>query len=193
MILFASSVAFGLPLIFTTVQILWINLVTNGIQDIAIAFEKGVDDVMKDKPRATNERIFDKMLIKESLLSAFIMYVVVFTVWVTINRTGIMGLEEMRNYVLLLMVVLQNVHAFNCRSENISAFKIPLKNNPFIIYAVAGALALHLLMMYVPFLQGVLATNPVALRDFVFIVFMSIPLLIGMEFFKYLNKKFKQA
>ena len=97
-------------------------------------------------------------------------------------------LNEARNYTLLVMVLLQNVHAFNCRSEKNSAFKIPLKNNRFIVYAVGGALALHLTCMYIPFMQVVLETNPITFIDFIIAVFMTLPLLFIMESFKLFNE-----
>jgi len=193
MALFTISIIFGLPPVFTTVQILWINLVTNGIQDIAIAFEKGESDVMKDPPKSTKEQIFDKLLIKESLLSAATMFTMVFIAWFVLNTRFDMPVTEARNYILLIMVLLQNFHAFNCRSEKQSAFKMPLKNNKFIVYAVAAALGLHLLFMYVPFLQDVLKTNPVSLTQFALAILMAVPLFFVMEIFKLINRKRKQT
>lgn len=189
MFLFALTVVFDLPLPFTTVQILWINLVTNGIQDIAIACERSASDLMAEKPRPTNERIFNKLLIKESLLSAVTMFLIVFVVWFLLSKHTDIPIAQARNYILLLMVLLQNVHAFNCRSEKRSAFKIPLRNNKFIVYAVTGALFLHVLFMNVPFLQGILQTNSVSNMDFVIIFLMTTPLLLVMEIFKYFERR----
>lgn len=187
-ILFMVAVAFGLPLVFTAVQILWISLVTNGIQDIALAFEKGEDNVMKMKPRDTEERIFDMLMTKQILVSGLTMFVMVFAAWYWINTNNLMPVEEGRNFILLVMILLQNVHAYNCRSEHLSAFKIPLRHNPFITYAVIGALILHLTFMYVPFLQPILQTMPVTWEQFGIAVLMCIPLLITMEVFKILNR-----
>ena len=193
MLLFFLTTVFDLPLPFTTVQILWINLVTNGIQDIAIACERSESDVMEDKPRATDERIFNRLLIKESLISALTMFSIVFIVWFLLTSKTDMPIAQARNYILLLMVLLQNVHAFNCRSEKTSAFKMPLANNKFIVYAVTGALFLHVLFMNVPFLQGILQTNSVTNLDFVFIFLMVLPLLLVMELFKYFERRNKDT
>ena len=193
MALFTISIIFGLPPVFTTVQILWINLVTNGIQDIAIAFEKGESDVMKDPPKSTKEQIFDKLLIKESIISAATMFTMVFIVWFILNTRFDMPVTEARNFILLIMVLLQNFHAFNCRSEKQSAFKMPLKNNKFILYAVIGALGLHLLFMYIPFLQDVLKTNPVTMGQFGIAILMAVPLFFVMEMFKLINRRKKKT
>ena len=192
MLLFTISIIFNLPPPFTTVQILWINLATNGIQDIAIACEKGEKGVMEEKPRATNERVFDKLLIKETLLSGTTMFLMVFVLWHLLNNTFVMPIERARNYILLLMILLQNVHAFNCRSEKRSAFNIPLKNNKFIVYAVLGAFVLHILFMNVPILQNILVTNPVPMREFIIILTMAVPLLFTMEAFKLFNRRAKR-
>ena len=189
MMLFIISIIFNLPPPFTTVQILWINLVTNGIQDIAIAMEKGEKGVMRDSPRAANEKLFNSLLIKETILSAITMFLMVFAVWYILNTRTAMPLMQARNYILLLMVLLQNVHAFNCRSEKVSVFKVPLKNNKFIVYAVAAALILHIAFMNIPFLQGILKTNSVTFGEFGTVLLLALPLLIVMEIFKLINKK----
>jgi len=194
MLLFATSIIFHLPPPFTTVQILWINLATNGIQDIAIACEKGEKSVMDEKPRATNERIFDKLLTRETIISALTIFLMVFVLWYMLNdRAGrhLVGtaLDEARNYILLLMILLQNVHTFNCRSEKVSAFKIPLRNNRFIVYAVLGALILHVTCMNIPLIQSLLIINPVTIRDFLITLAMALPLLFVMEIFKASNKR----
>lgn len=183
-LLFMISIIFNLPPPFTTVQILWINLATNGIQDIAIAFEKGEKGVMEEKPRATNEPIFNKLLIKEIVVSGTVMFLMVFILWYILNNNFNISIGYARNYALLLMVLLQNVHAFNCRSEKISAFKMPLKNNRFIVFAVIGALVLHVTFMYVPLFQNILNTNPVKIGEFIIILVMALPLLLAMEVFK---------
>jgi len=188
MLLFIISIIFNLPPPFTTVQILWINLVTNGIQDIAIAMEKGEKGVMKDSPRAASEKLFNSLLIKETILSAMTMFLMVFVVWYVLNTKSIMPLEQARNYILLLMVLLQNVHAFNCRSEKTSVFKVPLKNNKFIVYAVGAALLLHIVFMNIPFLQGILKTNSVSFVEFGTVLLLALPLLLVMEIFKMINK-----
>ena len=104
-----------------------------------------------------------------------------------------MPIEQARNYILLLMILLQNVHAFNCRSEKRSAFMVPLKNNKFIVFAVIGALILHVMCMNVPVLQNIFRMSPVTIKEFVVILAMALPLLVVMELFKWFNRKRKKV
>ena len=123
-VLFTLSLLAGLPLPLLAVQLLWLNLVTNGIQDVALAFEGGEPGVMKKKPRPPSETIINRLMAEETIVSGLYMGVSAFVVWYFLIGAGV---EETaaRNLVLLLMVLLENAHVFNCRSESISAFRIP--------------------------------------------------------------------
>ena len=116
-VLFTLALLAGLPLPLLAVQLLWLNLVTNGIQDVALAFEGGEPGVMKKKPRPPSETIINRLMAEETLVSGLYMGVSAFVVWYFLIGAGV---EESaaRNLVLLLMVLLENVHVFNCRSES---------------------------------------------------------------------------
>jgi magnesium-transporting ATPase (P-type) len=70
-----------------------------------------------------------------------------------------------RNLLLLLMVLLQNVHVFNCRSEYVSAFKVPLRRNYVLVFGVLAAQGIHILAMQVPFMQNLLRVEPISLQE----------------------------
>ncbi len=189
-VLFFLSLMFGLPIPLVAVQLLWLNLVTNGIQGVALAFEAGEDGSMKIPPRNPSEGIFNPLMIKETLVSGCFMAIVAFGVWFYLLKTGF---EEnlARNYVLLLMVLFENFQVFNCRSEKTSAFKIPLKNNYVLIIGVLGALGLHILSMYIPVMQDILGVQPVDFVNFAVLLGLASLLLITMEIFKVFNKEKK--
>lgn len=155
LLLFILAISLGLPIALIAIQLLWLNMVTNGIQGAALAFEKGEPEAMKRKPRPPSEGIFNRLMLEETVLSALLMTGVTFGLWVYLinNRWG---LNEARNLLLLLMVIFQNMHAFNCRSEKISAFRVPISRNYFLILGVFGALGLHIAVMYIPFMQELL-------------------------------------
>lgn len=182
-LLFTVSVFVGLPLPLTAVQLLWLNLITNGPQDVALAFEAGESDAMSRKPRKPTEGIFDSMMIHQTLVSGLAMGVVAFAAWYWWLS---MGVEEAqaRNLLLLLMVFLENVHVFNCRSERRSAFKIPLSNNWILILGVLAAQGIHILAMYVPMTQSVLKVAPVSLEEWGTLLLLASTILITMEIFK---------
>lgn len=116
---FLLSVILDYPLPLLAVQLLWLNLVTDGIQDCALAFEHGHGNEMKEKPRNPKESIFNSLLIKELLLSGLYIGLVVFGLWIYLLDVLGMDISHARSYVLILMVFFQNVHVFNCRSEKV--------------------------------------------------------------------------
>jgi magnesium-transporting ATPase (P-type) len=142
-VLFVLALSAGLPIPLFAVQLLWLNLVTNGVQDVALAFEKGEPDVSLRRPRPPEQPIFERRMITSTVLAGSYMGVAGFVFfWVALGA-GVPE-EEARTALLLLMVLFENVHIFNCRSEARSAFRVPLRANPWIVIAVFAALALHI-------------------------------------------------
>jgi magnesium-transporting ATPase (P-type) len=189
-VLFIASIFAGLPLPLLAVQLLWLNLVTNGIQDVALAFEGGEPGAMKRPPRKPNEKIFNPLMIKQTITACVTMGGIVFGLWFWLNRYA--GMDELhaRDLILLLMVFMQNFHAFNCRSERTSAFKIPLKRNLILVFGVLAAQGIHILSMQIPFMQNILRIEPVTFNEWLYILVLAIPMIVVMEIFKFVaNRK----
>ncbi len=184
--LFALAVDFPIPLVAT--QLLWLNLVTNGIQGIALAFEKGEPAIMNKPPRSPKEGIMNRLMIQETFVSGLTMAILAFVVWVWLLKSNYSELQA-RNILLLLMVLFENINVFNCRSEYISAFKIPFRNNPLLIIGVIIAQLVHILSMQLPFMQGILKISPVGLYEWAFMVFLASILLVVIEIFKFIKSK----
>ncbi|MBN2253751.1 MAG: HAD-IC family P-type ATPase [Kosmotogaceae bacterium] len=183
LLLFVLAVIFNVPLPLAAVQILWLNLVTNGIQDIALAFEKGEPGVMKNPPRKTDQGIFDRLMIRETLLSGFTMGFAGFAAWMVLLSSG--GEQDSaRNILLLLFVLMQNVHVFNCRSETVSAFRMPISRNYVLVLGVFAAHGLHLIAMNTALFQSLLGVAPVSFSQWLVALACAAPLLIIMELFK---------
>lgn len=180
------SFAFGLPLPFLPVQLLWLNLVTNGIQDVALAFEAGEKQVMKEPPRKPDESIFNPLMIRQTLISATVISLLVFALWYHLLNHLHWDESIARNTVVLLMVLLQNFHALNARSETRSVFKIPLKDNYVLIFGILAAQGIHILAMQVPFMQQILSFNPVPWQDWLKLFFTASMIIVAMEVFKYI-------
>ncbi len=185
---FALSILFNLPVPLVAVQLLWLNLVTDGIQDAALSFEKGEEDMMNKKPIKPNEKIFNKLLMQETLLSGFTIGIIVFLFWAYLINVQNMDVTQARGYILLLMVFMQNVHVFNCRSEYTSVFKIPLKNNLLIVVGVMSTLLLQIFITENEFFSSVLKTSAVPFIDVIKIFILSLPILLVMEVFKKIKK-----
>jgi magnesium-transporting ATPase (P-type) len=94
-----------------------------------------------------------------------------------------------RNIILLLMVFMQNVHAFSCRSERISAFLVPLKRNIVLVFGVLMAQGIHVLSMHIPFMQNVLRVEPITLIEWAEVLVLALPLLLVMEAFKFIKNR----
>jgi magnesium-transporting ATPase (P-type) len=187
-LLFFLALFTGMPLPLTAVQLLWLNLVTNGIQDVALAMEKVEDDVLQRKPRPPDDPIFNRLMIQETLVSGGYIGLVAFALYYVMIQTFGMNENDARNLLLLQMVLFENVHAFSCRSETRSLLKIPLRANPLLILAVLAAQGVHIAAMYVPGLNDVLGIQPVALESWAILLAIAASLLLVDEIAKYLHR-----
>ncbi len=177
------AVATGCPLPLTPVQLLWLNLVTQGIQAVSMGFEPGEGDELKRRPRDVQEPIFNHLMIERSILVALWIGVLGFFLFKWMLDSGT-PLESCRNILLLLIVLFENVHMFNCRSETKSAFKIPLLQNPVLLFGVLGAFLIHVLAMYLPAGQLILKTQPVNASTWLVVIGLALSILLVMEVHK---------
>ncbi|MDH3949067.1 MAG: HAD-IC family P-type ATPase, partial [Gammaproteobacteria bacterium] len=160
LVLFTLALLSGLPLPLIAVQLLWLNLVTNGIQDIALAFEPGEGDELRHPPRSPREPIFNRLMIERLVIAALVIGSVAFIVFQWLITRGF-SLDEARNGTLLLMVLFENVHVFNCRSEVRSVFQHNPFRNPILLIGTAAAQLVHIGAMYTPWISDVLHIQPV--------------------------------
>jgi P-type Ca2+ transporter type 2C len=188
LVLIALSILVGLPIPLLAVQILWLNLVTNGIQDVALAFEAGEKGVMKQPPRSPSEGIFNRKMIEQVLLSGIVMSLICFAGWWMMLDAG-WSEDSARNGVLTLLVMLQFYHVFNSRSEYNSIFRIPLSNNPVLALGMLLAFLIHFLATEVPFLQSLLRTEPLPLQYWLIFAAAGSVLLVVMEAYKWISSR----
>lgn len=154
------AVITGLPVPLLPVQLLWLNLVTNGIQGVALAFEPGEGDSLRRKPRPPGEAVFNRLMVERMLVAVLVVGGGGFLVYDVAMRLG-WAVEDARNLLLLSMVLFENFHIGNCRSETRSAFALSPLRSPVLFFGTLGAFLLHVTAMYVPFLQDMLSTKPV--------------------------------
>lgn len=183
LVLFTLALLTGLPLPLTAVQLLWLNLVTNGIQDVALAFEPGEGDELERPPRSPREPIFDRVMIERTLLSAAVMGVATFLVFEQLIAAGV-ATEAARNAALLLMVLFENVHVFNSRSETRLAIRHSGLRNPLLLGGTLLAQCIHILAMYTPGLSGVLGVEPVSFGFWLSLLGVAMSVLVVMELHK---------
>lgn len=183
------SMLFFLPIPLLPVQLLWLNLVANGFQDVALAAEKAEPGVLKRKPRDPKESVFNKIMMSRVAVGGLYMGVSVFIVFYVLLEFGYEE-EPARNITLLLMVLLVNVHTFNSRTENNSIFKIEHFKNIFLWISVFAAQGVHMMAMHIPFMQSVLSVQPVGLKMWAALLFIALTLVAVMEIEKFFRKKF---
>lgn len=186
---FTLSIIFNLPLPLLAIQLLWLNLVTDGIQDAALSFEREIDGIMDEHPRKTNENIFNKLLIEEVLLSGIFIGIIVFIFWRYLIVNKGIDINIARSYILILMVFMQNMHTFNCRSEKTSIFKLSFKNNPLIIVGVILTILVQMIVIEIPFTSEILKVHSLPIKDVLLTFVLAMPILIVMEIFKLINQK----
>jgi magnesium-transporting ATPase (P-type) len=101
-LMFLAAILAGLPIPLLAVQLLWLNLVTNGIQDVALAFEGGEPGAMKRRPRRPDEKIFDSQMIRQTLVSGLTISVLAFASWYWLVRVQ-RGMLEIHQLDLVLL------------------------------------------------------------------------------------------
>lgn len=178
------SLIFGTPLPLFPLQLLWLNLVTNGIQDVALAFEPPEGNELKQKARPPNEPIFNRIMIERIIVNAIVMGCLAFAVFKWQIDSGVAE-QEARNITLLLMVLFENVHVLNSRSEHQSIFKQYFFGNKFLLFGMLVAQGIHIMAMYTPGLRELLELSPVSLQQWSGLLGVALLLIVVDELHKY--------
>jgi magnesium-transporting ATPase (P-type) len=184
------SLLFGTPLPLFPLQLLWLNLVTNGIQDVALAFEPPEGNELKQKARPPNEPIFNRLMIERILVNAIVMGCLAFALFKWQIDSGVAE-QEARNITLLLMVLFENVHVLNSRSEQQSIFKQYFFGNKFLLFGMLAAQGIHIMAMYTPGLRELLELSPVSLQQWTALLGIALLLIVVDELHKYFLHKHK--
>jgi len=179
-----------MPMPLVAVQLLWLNVVTDGIQDLALSFETAEPSILKEKPRNPKESIFDRRLVREIAISGLIITAVVFAFYYYLINGLHLEISTARGYIMCLMVFIQNIHVFNCRSESRSAFSVPLRNNWFIVIGIFCTLLLQIVVMEVPLLSRFLQTVSIPTWTICGLFVIASSILILMEICKNIAARF---
>ncbi len=186
LVLVMLSFITGLPLPLLPVQLLWLNLVTNGIQDVMLGLEKAEPGLLKRKPRSPQEPIFNRLMIRRIIVGGLYIGIVSFILFYVLLQSG-ESVESARNIILLLMVLFENVHVFNARTETNYLHRIGYRSSIFLIVWVIFTQLLHIACMHIPLMQNILSMQPVSLDMWFELAVIAIGLLIVMEADKWLT------
>ena len=181
LIVFFTIALFGAgPVPLIAVQLLWLNLVANGIQDVALAFEKGETGSMNVNPRSPQEGIFNRDMVEKVVVGGGMQALICLLAWHWLLGLG-MPEATARNQLLLLLICMGNLQVMSCRSEKLSVFRIPFSRNWALIAGVLFTHLLHLFATHNPILQKILSLEPVAFGVWAQTVVMALPLVAAME------------
>lgn len=188
---FCLSILFDLPVPLVAIQLLWLNVVTDGIQDFALSFEKEEKNCMLEKPRSPKEPLFDKKIFRSIIVAGISIGLIVFAVWYYLINVVHMDTAIARGYIMALMVFMQNVHVFNCRSETSSAFSVPLRKNKLIVFGVLSCILLQVIVMKVDVFASFLQTSSIPFLHLIYLFLIALILLAIMEIYKKIMQKVK--
>jgi len=173
------------PLPFLPAQILWLNLVTNGLQDVALAFEPGEAGVLERRPRPKGEGIISAMLWQRTALAGVVMAAgTLLLFWWELRTSGQLGRAQ--TVALTTMVLFQVFHVGNCRSERRSVFALSPWSNRFLFVATGAALMVHVAALYLPPMQFLLRVEPLDLGTWLRMAIVASTILLAVELHKLL-------
>lgn len=191
MVIFLATL-FGWPVPLTAIQLLWLNLVTDGAPALALGTEPGDPDIMDQPPRPTNEPIINKFMQVGIVVQTLAITAVTLGAFGLGMKQGNIDFAETMAFVTLSISEL--LRAFTARSEYYPLLKIGLFKNKLMNWAVLGSLAMIMLVIYVPFLQPIFNTATLGLAQWVEILPLILVPSVAAEVTKFaMQKKIQKA
>jgi Ca2+-transporting ATPase len=188
MVMFVASLL-RLPLPLLPIQILWVNLVTDGLPALALGVDPIDKNIMNRPPRLKNESVITRKMGTHIMLQgafiAFCSLLAFYLVYVVEDE----GIERARTASFIVLACSQLFHSFNLRSSRESIFTVGFMTNSRLVYATLLSFLLQMAVVYVPFLQTVFKTQPLGLFDWVMVLAISSFPLWAMELVKLLQRK----
>jgi P-type Ca2+ transporter type 2C len=185
--LFATLI--GLPLPLLPIQILWMNLVTDGFPALALAVDPKSPDLMKQPPRRPEARLLDG----SKLLAIGAQGVMLGAIALATFAYSLYGLhqevEQSRTVAFTVMVIAQLVHAFNCRSERMSLFQVGMWTNRPLLLAFSLSLGIQVAVLTVPAAVPIFKIAPLPIEDWALMGGMGVLPFLIMESIKALRRR----
>ncbi|MEK7072328.1 MAG: HAD-IC family P-type ATPase [Patescibacteria group bacterium] len=185
-ILIIGSLLAGLPLPILATQILWINLVADGLPNIAMTLEPGEPEIMQDKPRKKTESILNKEMKILIFIIGVLTDIVPFIFFVyLLSLAGLENLDYVRTVMFAVIGVSSLMYIFSVRSLRHSIFTKNFFSNKYLIGAVIVSFFILIVPIYTPFLQPIFKTVSLGGREWFIIVSLGLVKLIFIEIAKY--------
>ncbi|MBN2202060.1 cation-translocating P-type ATPase, partial [bacterium] len=188
LVMFLASLA-GMPVPLLPIQILWMNLVTDGLPALALGVDPPDKNLMHQPPRPSDEPVMTKSRAVRILLQGAMLAACSLAAFILILYVENQGIQKARTAAFMVLSVSQLFHAFNCRNQRESLFTIGVFSNPKLVLAFLVSFCLQIAVVAVPFLQGVFKTASLTLIDWGTIVLLSTFPLWFMEAVKWVQRK----
>jgi len=180
LVLMVLAVAVGTPLPLVAVQLLWVNIATDGPPALALAFDPPEPDIMRQPPRNRKRGIFTRPVTRLIML---------ISVWIGLTTFGVFewalqsGRSEIEAQALcfVTLIMIEKVAALSCRSERHTLWEVGLLGNKWLLVAIIGTILLSLPLIYVPALQSYFHTYSLSLADWGIVILASGTLFVVAE------------
>jgi Ca2+-transporting ATPase len=185
--LMAGATAAGLPLPVTAVQILYVNLATDGLPALALAVDPPEADLMRRAPRDPRAGVFTRPVITVVLIAGIWSALINLGLFAWLLNSG-SSVGEAMAMTFVSLVIIQFWNAYNFRSDRLSLLRRPFANR-WLNLAIAWELALLLLVIYVPFLQTPFSTFDLQPMQWAVVIGLSLTILPVMELAKWMQRR----
>ena len=172
-----------LPMPLLPIQILWVNLVTDGLPAMALGVDQKEKDLMDRPPRNPKESIFAQGLGRKIAFRGIMIAFITLCVYILAFSYSFGSMEYARSAAFTTLVISQLCHVFDCRSEKYSVFEIGF-GNKYLLLAVASSLLMQLVVLYVPFLQEIFQTKPLDILTWAVIILAASSMSIAFGFYR---------
>lgn len=188
-ILIMGGFAVNWPLPLLPAQLLWTNVVTNSIADVALGFEPGETALYRQPPRSPSEGILNRVLLERLIFIGLWLSAGTAAVFYWFLSAG--DLYTARVAALTTLVLFQKFHVFNCRSEDVSIFKKSLFANKVLFIGVLTSMGVHIAALYIPWTQRLLSFKPLDWQTWLAIIPLAATVIIANELHKYFRPREK--
>ena len=187
LVVLPAALALGWPVPLVAAQLVWLNLVTNGIQDVALAFEPGDPDVLDRPPRRRREPLIPWLLWERTALVGLVIAVGTLALFRYEFDRSDGDLTRAQTVALTTLVLFQVFHVGNSRSEWASIFRKSPLSNPVLFVGTAVAVSVHIAALYAPPTQYVLRVAPVGWETWLLMVSVATSIIVVSEAHKLLR------
>jgi Ca2+-transporting ATPase len=179
----------GLPLPLRPIQLLWLNLVTDGAPALALGMEKGEPDVMRRPPRPAKEPVINREMLAGVIVQSVVMTAAILGAFLYGLRRYPDNLAGAQTVAFTALIVSELLRAYTVRSERLSVFRIGLFSNSWMQLAAGSSLLLLLAVIYIPFFDPIFSTIALDAQDWLVLLPFAFASSVAAELLKWFLRR----